>query len=63
MAGRGDLNRDSGIGNQTLGNPEEEQDLEALSDVSEDDEDEAELEGHADHHPPDLYLLPGWRSL
>jgi hypothetical protein len=51
MAGRGDRNRDSGIGNRTLGNPEEEQDLEALSGVSE-DEDEAELEGHAEPHPP-----------
>jgi hypothetical protein len=33
MAGRGDRNQDSGIGNQTLGNPGEEQDLEALTDV------------------------------
>jgi hypothetical protein len=36
MAGRGDQNRDSGIGNRTFENPEEEQDPEALSDVVED---------------------------
>jgi hypothetical protein len=51
MAGRGDRNRDSGIGNRTLENPEEEQDPKVLSDVGE-DEDEAELEGHAEPHPP-----------
>jgi hypothetical protein len=51
MAGRGDRNRDRGIGNRTLENPEEEQDPEALSDVGK-DEDEAELEGHAEPNPP-----------
>jgi hypothetical protein len=51
MAGRGDRNRDSGIGNRTFdNNPEEEQDPEALSDVGK-DKDEAELEGLAE---PDL---------
>jgi hypothetical protein len=50
MAGRGDRNQDSGIGNRTLENPKEEQDPEALSDVGE-GEDEAELEGHAEPHP------------
>jgi hypothetical protein len=49
MAGRGDRNRDSGIGNQTLDNPEEEQDP-ALSDVGK-DMDLAELVGLA---VPDL---------
>jgi hypothetical protein len=52
MAGRGDRNRDSGIGNLTLDNPEEEQDP-ALSDVGE-DEDEAELEGLAGPNLPGL---------
>jgi hypothetical protein len=52
MAGRGgDQHRDRGIGNRTFENPEEEQDPEALSDVGE-GEDEAELEGHAEPHPP-----------
>jgi hypothetical protein len=46
MAGR-DRNRDSGIGNQTLDQPEEEQIQDpVLSDISE-DEDDAELEGLA----------------
>ena len=76
MAGRGDLNRDSGIGNQTLGNPEEEQDPEALTDVDE-EEDEAELEGLADPpgpgldelgldpalHVQPLPLIPPWKTL
>ena len=44
MAGRGNRNRDSGIGNQTLGNLGEEQDLEALEDVVDEEEEEAELE-------------------
>jgi hypothetical protein len=52
MAGRGDRNRDSSFGNQTLDNPEEEQDP-ALSDVSE-DEDEAELVGLAVPNLPGL---------
>jgi hypothetical protein len=51
MAGRGDQNRDSGIGNRTFENPEKEQDPEALSDVGK-DEDEAELEGLAKPDPP-----------
>jgi hypothetical protein len=51
MAGRGDRNRDSGIGNRTLENPEGEQDPKALLDVGE-DEDEAELEGLAEPDPP-----------
>jgi hypothetical protein len=51
MAGRGDRNRDSGIGNRTFENPEEEQDPEALSEVGE-DEDKAELEGLAEPDPP-----------
>jgi hypothetical protein len=50
MAGR-DRNRDSGIGNQTLDQPEEEQIQDpVLADVSKDEED-AELEGHADPDP------------
>jgi hypothetical protein len=52
MAGRGDQNRVSGIGNQTLDNPEEEQDP-ALSDVGE-DEDEEELVGLAGPDLPGL---------
>jgi hypothetical protein len=56
MAGRGDQNRDSGnrdsgFGNRTLENPEEEQDSKALSDVGE-DEDETELEGLTELLPP-----------
>jgi hypothetical protein len=51
MAGRGDRNRDSGIGNQTLDNPEEQDP--ALSDVGE-DEDEAELVGLAGPDLPGL---------
>jgi hypothetical protein len=51
MSGRGDRNRDSGIGNRTFENPEEEQDPEALSEVGE-DEDKAELEGLAEPDPP-----------
>jgi hypothetical protein len=54
MAGRGDRNRDSGIGNQTFdNNPEEEQDQEALPDVGK-DEDEAELAGLAGPDLPGL---------
>jgi hypothetical protein len=54
MAGRrSDQNRNSGFGNRTLENPEEEQDPEALSDVDE-EEDEAELEGLADPPVPGL---------
>jgi hypothetical protein len=53
MAGRGDRNRDSGIGNQTLGNPEEEQDPKALSDLDE-EEDKVELEGLTDPPGPGL---------
>jgi hypothetical protein len=50
MAGR-DQNRDSGIGNQTLDQPEEEQIQDpVLSDVSK-DEDNAELEGLAVSDP------------
>jgi hypothetical protein len=51
MAGRGDRNGDSGIGNRTFENPEEEQDPEALSDVGK-DKDKAELEGLAEPDPP-----------
>jgi hypothetical protein len=57
MAGRGNRNRDSGIGNQTLGNPGEEQDLEALEDVDE-EEDETELEELVNPPPgPDIEEL------